>query len=1164
MPPHTVRFNDFQSTPPLPTPPPLATPKAPPAKPQMASLPYKHPYTQSNSSNPPRKTPKRSSSDPLPHSSSPDTKIKHQTRHPSNLLTSTEHTLNLMRKYPLSLLAPPTPHPTPPNLPASLPPFIEFNPTQFVEDDGISIDSIGSPALSPLQNLQLRTANPADPRPPNDFDSQSYFRLSISDDSSNGFSSLQSHVRIVECFRVSDDPNAADADTTPSTKSPPQHPNGPFLLSSEYRPHRKDTTHQIPIDYSTPLEEEFPKVESIDPRLPFTNSFSDEDLTVPPALKRPPTDHLSENVPLGHHLNTHPLLQPQSKNSKMVPVRPPLSSSFINSLIDALDWTPPKRSPPNMRFRFSPLAARTNSLLLESAKGDIAALLRNDGPNSPMQIGSEFRPAHLLDSLLSWHPFWPSARNTMFFGAEYHQHPISDKDRIQDLVAALRYGNHKSAQFHRDTLMDNIKKDISKGWILPFLPSSLAKIPGAIVSPMGVSVQQRLQSDGTRAPNPRPTHDLSFTFSSGHSVNSRVTGDNLNGLVYGFAAKRLIHQIVAMRAKFPETALFISKADVKSAFRRIQTHPSLAPQMITTTKDLADDPDKTLALLHLRLSFGGKPNPFLWSDLSELAADAARLLSACPDWDHKSLHSPHAHLIGKPIRTQKEIPFATARALLVDVLCDAFGSVEVFIDDFISIIPDTPAISSPDRPIQAVLLILEAIGRPSIGIDDPLFRDALVALDKLLAEGTPSETPAVLGWNFDTRQLLVSLPSDKTTSWINDIRMIIDSKRRWVTHKQLESLIGRLTNAASVLNQGHHFLSRLRGALKRANQFGGTHLSLEEALDGELWISFLNRLQKGIDMNLLVFRLPDTIHRGDACTYQMGGFSLKTGMAWRFKIPENLLGRHHINFLEFLTCYIGYCWERYTGGITAGDCIASITDNTSADAWIAKSNFAPDDEAQASHFALARHFAARTLDDHTCLFSQWDCGANNPVADCLSRNHSLDDESLTLHILKSYPKQVPNTFQVSPLPEELISEICFWLQHKPLPRASPPAHKQNTTPPGAIGSPSSDAVNFPPPIPIWIPSDTKTKSTSLDASCNRTERATGPNPLKDTISWLRKHALPPSVMWQRPLLQPADPTPGKMQQEILTSFYNVNNGATLPTTLPPNTKKRSRSPSSPR
>jgi hypothetical protein len=67
---------------------------------------------------------------------------------------------------------------------------------------------------------------------------------------------------------------------------------------------------------------------------------------------------------------------------------------------------------------------------------------------------------------------------------------------------------------------------------------------------------------------------------------------------------------------------------------------------------------------------------------------------------------------------------------------------------------------SPERARKALLAIEIFCCLPN----DTLMRDDLLALEKAIAEGTPSEWLIVLGWLLNTRRLLISLPLDKRTA----------------------------------------------------------------------------------------------------------------------------------------------------------------------------------------------------------------------------------------------------------------------------------------------------------------------------------------------------------------------------------------------------------------
>ena len=141
-------------------------------------------------------------------------------------------------------------------------------------------------------------------------------------------------------------------------------------------------------------------------------------------------------------------------------------------------------------------------------------------------------------------------------------------------------------------------------------------------------------------------------------------------------------------------------------------------------------------------------------------------------------------------------------------------------------------------------------------------------------------------------------------------------------------MVGRLQHVANIMVQGNHFLGRLRSAVLRANKFKGTRLSSEEMKDLVLWKDFLVVAHTGIDLNLLTTREPNNILRTDACEHGLGGFSLKTGRAWRWEIPLHLRGRKSINFLEFLACVVGIMLSIEDDDPAAGYCCLSATERT--------------------------------------------------------------------------------------------------------------------------------------------------------------------------------------------------------------------------------------------
>jgi hypothetical protein len=87
----------------------------------------------------------------------------------------------------------------------------------------------------------------------------------------------------------------------------------------------------------------------------------------------------------------------------------------------------------------------------------------------------------------------------------------------------------------------------------------------------------------------------------------------------------------------------------------------------------------------------------------------------------------------------------------------------------------------------------------------------------------------------------------------------------------------------------------------------------------------------------------------------MGGYGLQSRIAWRFQLPEPLLGRATLNALEFLAAFVGVLVKCSCGAEwTDADVILSQGDRISAAKWLASSSF---DDNCPMYLAIARSFA---------------------------------------------------------------------------------------------------------------------------------------------------------------------------------------------------------------
>ena len=105
-------------------------------------------------------------------------------------------------------------------------------------------------------------------------------------------------------------------------------------------------------------------------------------------------------------------------------------------------------------------------------------------------------------------------------------------------------------------------------------------------------------------------------------------------------------------------------------------------------------------------------------------------------------------------------------------------------------------------------------------------------------------------------------------------------------------------------------------------------------------------------------------------------------MSLASRTPQSILGRLHINALEFIVAVVGI-WIELLADDTPFQRLLALTDSTSVLGWLFKSNFNPNNHP--SHDLLARKLARILLHNETSLFTQHIAGKTNVVADFLLR-----------------------------------------------------------------------------------------------------------------------------------------------------------------------------------
>ena len=765
---------------------------------------------------------------------------------------------------------------------------------------------------------------------------------------------------------------------------------------------------------------------------------------------------------------------------------------------------------------------------------------------TPLEFGSEFRDTKTLAPLLSRHPLWPKLESILSKGSSYPLEPLDEELRRKDLELALKYGNHKGALKNSSLLFELNEKDVIHGYGLVFPLRFIDKIPGAIMSPMNIAAQNTINELGQIVGKNRLTHDQSFCFKdgSGTSVNTRVIKTELLPCMFGACVRRQVNWYVAARRKFPGVRLPMTKVDWKSAFKRMHLDAKSACQTCTQI------PEHEVAIIALRLTFGGSPNPSEWGAVSETCCDLVNALLHDPDWDPLELEAPYQDLIPPYEPLPDDIPFAAAKKQFVDIPVNDKGKNEVFIDDLMGATVDLPGTNNVQRLERALLLAIHVLARP-LQTDEPIPRETMAALNKLISEAGLTERKVNLGWLFDTRRLLISLPDNKKIAWIREIDEMLGLGKASAT--RLERNIGRYINVAQIIPAIYHFLNRLRSLEKRAKKQRGAIKLNQECIDD---LKFLRRVielaNRGIDMNLIAYLLPERVYRSDSCPYGLGGYS-DMGIAWRWYIPEDLLFRATNNLLEHIATIIGPWLDMIQGRLRKGDCKLSIADSTTSCGWRKKTNFETDpdlllaEEGTASdpiegivRMEVCRFDALLLLENEICDFSQWLEGAKNNVSDSLSRDFDIDNEQLTLLLQQKFPEQVPEHFTIVPLPNEIVSWLTSTLQKLPVKEQLREKRMTTNIALGADGPSTSS-----PSESTMTSSSTTSSSPNEPFSLERLPWLCGRGDFRDQlmIPWLREQSQIPSHLWHRPSGRMEDATHPSMMTGNLASFYQ---GSTEP------------------
>ncbi len=257
---------------------------------------------------------------------------------------------------------------------------------------------------------------------------------------------------------------------------------------------------------------------------------------------------------------------------------------------------------------------------------------------------------------------------------------------------------------------------------------------------MNIMKQNTINEQGRIIPKDRLTHDQSYAWGLGTSVNSCVCIEDLRPCHFGSCIWQLVSYAVAARKKYPNRKNLGTKINYKSAYCHCHLN------WLIEVKTITQLPDKELAIFLLRLTFGSSPGPYEWGVISESICNLANALLLDNNWNPHQLAAPTSIPMKQIL--DDDIPFRIGCNLIVNFPVDPWGMLDVYIDDTIGLTVDLPDTDNADRMECAPHLAIHMAARP-VDHHKPILRNKMAAKAKLSTEGALEEQQIILGWHFE-------------------------------------------------------------------------------------------------------------------------------------------------------------------------------------------------------------------------------------------------------------------------------------------------------------------------------------------------------------------------------------------------------------------------------
>ena len=302
-------------------------------------------------------------------------------------------------------------------------------------------------------------------------------------------------------------------------------------------------------------------------------------------------------------------------------------------------------------------------------------------------------------------------------------------------------------------------------------------IVNSILSLYRIADQSSINELGERIKKNRITHNQSYEFSEGNSVNSRLIRDDLSLLRYRRCLAQITHYTYALYFSNPIKRIVASKIDLKSAYQRAYINGLLAAMLLTMVG--------LYTLILLRLPFGGAYCPYMQCIISKLTCNLANTLLKCDFSDLENMNFSNKSFILK--LNVSKVPKYLAQALPANVLVDPDlrGKIFYYINDLITI----DLLSDLQYHLAyAVVVIIDVFTHPACK-EELIMHTYLMSMKKLYAEGSLEEKKTILGWDLNFDDLTAALTKEKFDEQSVDIQKILEDGK--TTIKKLDTVVGR-------------------------------------------------------------------------------------------------------------------------------------------------------------------------------------------------------------------------------------------------------------------------------------------------------------------------------------------------------------------------------------